>query len=169
MKHLKTLVIAVVIAVGSMSFANAQTKVAHIFVDQIISEMPEMKAAEAEIKKLGQSYESDIRSTYQELQNKAQLYENEAASKTDEENAKRAQEIQGMQANIQQAQQVAAQEIEKKKMELLQPILQKVNDAIKKVGEAKGFDYVMDASAGSGIILANGTDITADVRTELGF
>ena len=99
-----------------MSFANAQTKVAHIFVDKLMADMPEMKSAQAEIEKLGKSYEADIRSTYQELQNKAKLYENEAASKTDEENAKRAQEIQGMQANIQQAQQVAAQEIEKKKM-----------------------------------------------------
>ncbi|MBL7472414.1 OmpH family outer membrane protein [Robertkochia sediminum] len=169
MKHLKTLVIAVVIAVGSMSFANAQTKVAHIFVDQLMAEMPEMKAAEAELQKLGKSYEADIRSTFQELQNKAQLYENEAASKTDQENAKRAQEIQGMQANIQQAQQVAAQEIEKKKMELLEPILRKVNDVIQKVGRDKGFNYVLDASSGSGIILAEGTDITADVKAALGF
>lgn len=169
MKHLKTLVIAVVIAVGSMSFANAQTKVAHIFVDKLMAEMPEMKAAEAEIQKLGKSYEADIRSTYQELQNKAKLYENEAATKTEDENAKRAQEIQGMQANIQQAQQVAAQEIEKKKMELLEPILKKVNDAIQKVGKDKGFDYVLDASAGSGIILADGSDITAEVKAALGF
>ncbi|TRZ44418.1 OmpH family outer membrane protein [Robertkochia solimangrovi] len=169
MKHLKTLVIAVVLAVGSVSFASAQSKVAHIFVDKLMQEMPEMKAAQAELEKLGKSYESDIKTTYQEFQSKAQLYENEASGKTQEENAKRMQEIQQMQASIQQAQQVAAQEIDKKKIELLEPLLKKVNDAIQKVGRAKGYQYVLDASMNSGIILADGPDLTPDVKKELGF
>ncbi|WP_224483937.1 OmpH family outer membrane protein [Robertkochia aurantiaca] len=169
MKHLKTLVIAVVLAVGTVSFASAQSKVAHIDVQKLLTEMPEMKAAQAELEKLGKTYEADIRTTYQELQNKSQLYKNEANAQSQEENTKRMQELASMEQNIMQAEQQARQEINKKKLELMEPILQKANDAIQKVGRAQGFDYVLDASAGSGVILADGKDITDDVKKELGF
>lgn len=169
MKHLKTLVIAVVLAVGTISIASAQSKIAHINVQKLMSEMPQMKAAQAEIEKLGKTYETDIRNTYQELQNKTQLYQSEANAKSNDENQKRMQELAGMEQNIMRAQQVASQEIEKKKIELLEPILKKANDAIQKVGRAQGFQYVLDSSAGSGVILADGKDILADVKKELGF
>ena len=169
MKQFRTLVIAFALAVGTMGFVNAQSKVAHINVQQLLSEMPEMKAAEAELGKLSKTYEADIRTTMQELQTKVALYEKEAPTKTDEENAQRMQEVQGIQQNIQQANQVAQQELGKKRMEILEPILTKANDAILKVGRAQGFDFVLDSSAGSGVLLADGKDLLADVKKELGF
>ena len=169
MKNLKTLVIAIALVVSTMGFVNAQSKVAHINVQQLLSEMPEMKAAEAEIEKLGKSYEADIRTTMQELQTKADLYEKEAPTKTEQENATRLQEVQGMQQNIQQASQVAQQELQKKRMEILEPILKKANDAIIKVGKAQGFEFVLDSSPGSGVLLADGKNILADVKKDLGF
>ncbi|RAV30737.1 OmpH/Skp family outer membrane protein [Sinomicrobium soli] len=169
MKQLKTLAIAFVLAVGTVSFANAQSKVAHINVQQLMEDMPEMKAARAELEKLEKQYSSDLQSSGQELQNKIKLYESEAAGKTEDENQKRAQEVQTMQNNIMQARQAAEQELQKKQMELIQPILEKAQAAIQKVGKAQGFQYVLDASPGSGILLADGKDIMADVKTELGF
>ena len=74
-----------------------------------------------------------------------------------------------MQQNIMQAQQQAQQELSQKEMELLKPILEKANAAILKVGKAQGFDYVLDASSGSGVILADGKDLLAEVKKELGF
>ena len=55
--------------------------------------MPEMKAAEAELKKLQETYRADIESSMTELKNKYTQYSNEAASKSEEENQKRAQEF----------------------------------------------------------------------------
>ncbi|QLE01615.1 OmpH family outer membrane protein [Galbibacter sp. BG1] len=169
MKHFKTLVIAVVLAVGSISFASAQSKIAHINVQKLMTDMPEMKAAQAELKKLGENYQADIKTSYQELQNKMTLYKNESSTKSQEENQKRAQEVDGMQQSIMQAQQQAQKELQAKELELLEPILQKANDAIQKVGKAKGFQYVLDTSPGAGVILADGTDIMPDVKKELGF
>lgn len=169
MKQLKTVLIAFALVVGTMGFVNAQSKIAHIDVQALLSEMPEMKAAEAELTKLSKTYETDIRTTMQELQTKVALYEKEAPTKTEEVNAQRMQEVQGMQQNIQQANQVAQQELGKKRMEILEPILQKANDAILKIGKAQGFDYVLDSSAGSGVLLADGKDILPEVKKELGF
>ena len=41
--------------------------------------------------------------------------------------------------------------------------------AIEKVASAQGFDYVLDSSAGGSVIMSKGTDLMADVKTELGF
>ena len=169
MKQLKTLVIAIVLTVGTIGSINAQSKIAHINVQQLLSEMPEMKAAEAELTKLSKTYENDIRTTYQEFQTKGALYEKEAPTKTDEENLQRGQELQGIQQNIQQAQQVAQQELQKKRIEILEPILEKANNSITKVGKAQGFQYVLDSSNGSGVLLAEGKDLLADVKKDLGF
>lgn len=169
MKQFKTLVIAVVLAVGSMSFVSAQSKVAHVDVQQLVSDMPEMKAAQAELQKLQGTYKTDIDASVQALQSKMKTYQTEAATKSQDENQKRAQEVEGMQQSIMQAQQQAQQELSQKEMELLKPILEKANAAILKVGKAQGFDYVLDSSTGSGVILAGGKDLLADVKKELGF
>ena len=169
MKQLKTLLIAFALVVGTMGFVNAQSKIAHIDVQALLTDMPEMKAAEAELTKLSKTYETDIRTSMQELQTKAALYEKEGPTQTEEVNIQRTQELQGMQQNIQQANQVAQQELSKKRMEILEPILQKANDAILKIGKAQGFDYVLDSSAGSGVLLATGKDLLPEVKKELGF
>ncbi|WP_417442890.1 OmpH family outer membrane protein [Joostella sp.] len=169
MKHFKTLVIAVVLAVGSISFTSAQSKIAHINVEQLMADMPAMKTAQAELKKLSDTYQADITTSYQELENKMKLYKNEAPTKSQDENQKRAQEVDGMQQTIMQARQQAQKELQEKQLELLEPIMQKANDAIQKVGREKGYQYVFDTSPGAGVILAEGTDIIGDVKKELGF
>jgi len=169
MRQFKSLVFATVLFVGAVSFSGAQSKVAHINTQLLIEAMPEMKTAEAEIQKLGKTYEAEIQASLTELQNKAKQYQAEAEAQTLEENEKRAQEIDGMRQSIAQYQQQAQQDIEKKKFELLKPITDKAKAAIQKVARAQGFQYVIDSTEGGGVILADGTDLLADVKKELGF
>ncbi len=169
MKQFKTLAVAVLLFIGATSFVNAQSKVAHIDVQKLLSEMPEMQAAQAELKKLEETYKADLQGSVDELRNKATQYENEAPSKTKEENEKRAIEIQKQQQNLAQAQQSASQDIQKRQVDLFQPILKKAEEAIKKVAKAQGFQYVLDASPGGSVIMAEGKDIAGEVKKELGF
>ena len=169
MKNGLKLAVALLMFVSATAFTNAQSKVAHINVQQLLSEMPEMKAAQAELKKLEETYGADIQSSLSELQNKYQQYENEAPSKTEEENQKRATELQGMDQNIKKAQQEAMKQMQQKQSELFAPISDKAKAAIEKVAAAQGFDYVMDASPGLGIIVAKGKDLLPEVKQELGF
>ncbi len=48
----------------------------------------------------------------------------------------------------------------------MKPIQAKVKAAIEKIGRAKGFQYVAD---GASFIYADGTDLTAEIKKELGF
>ncbi len=169
MKHLKKVAIIIVLFVAATGFVNAQSKVAHINVTDLLSEMPEMKAAQAELKKLQETYRADIESSMTELRNKYTQYQSEASAKSKEENEKRAIELQGFEKNIGEAQQAAQQELAKKQAELFQPISEKAVAAIEKVAAEQGYDYVMDATQGGGLIVAKGKDLLAEVKQALGF
>ena len=54
-------------------------------------------------------------------------------------------------------------------MDLIKPIMEKAQAAIQKVARAKGIQYVLDSTVGSGVLLADGVDLLADVKKELGF
>lgn len=169
MKHLKTLLLAAALIIGSTSFMNAQSKVAHINTQELIEAMPAMKSAKAELEKLAKTYETDIQTMLTELQNKGKQYDAEASTKTDEENQKRLVEVQGMEQSIRQYQAQAQQDLAKKEADLLKPIYEKAKAAIKKVAAAKGFEYVLDSMQGQGVLVATGTDLMTAVKAELGF
>ena len=169
MKHLKKVAVVLIFFVAATSFVHAQSKVAHINVTELLAEMPEMKAAQAELKKLQETYRADIESSMTELKNKYTQYQSEASAKSEEENQKRAQELQGFEKNIQEVQQAAQQDMAKKQAELFEPISKKAMAAIEKVAAAQGYDYVMDATQGGGLIVAKGPDLLAEVKKELGF
>ena len=169
MKHLKSLLLAATLILSASLTLQAQSKVAHINTQELVESMPDMKSAKSELEKLAKTYETDIQAMATELQNKITQYDAESSTKTDEENGKRLQEVQSMEQSIRQYQAQAQQDLQKKELDLLRPITEKAKNAILKVCNAQGFDYVLDSSQGQGVIMANGKDLLTDVRTELGF
>ena len=167
---MKKIKISLIILLFAISFsAYAQSKIAHINTTELVASMPEMSDAKAELEKLAKTYETDIQTMAAELQSKVKQYDTEAASQTDEENAKRLQEVQGMEQSIRQYQGQAQQELQKKEFDLLKPITEKAQAAINKVAQELGFDYVLDSTQGQGVIVANGVDLMTEVKKELGF
>jgi outer membrane protein len=168
MKQFKTLLFAAILFIGATSFSNAQSKIAHINTNLLIEAMPEMKTAKAEIEKLTKTYEAEIRTMATELDKKVKQYQAEVDTKTEEENAGRAQEVQSMEQSIRQYQGQAQQDLQTKEADLLKPIFDKAKAAINKVSKAQGFDYVLNSVEGSGVLVASGKDLLADVKKELG-
>ena len=148
---------------------SAQSNVAHINVQQLISEMPEVVAAQNELAKLEKDYTTQIDNAFKEFQTKAQSYSADAANQTDVTNQARQKELESMQTNLQEFRDSAAQELQKKQMDLMTPLLEKARNAITKVGKEQGFNYVIDSSPNGGLILAEGKDLIEDVKRELGF
>ena len=168
MKNLKSLFVALLMALP-MTFTYAQSKVAHIDTQKLIGEMPEVIAAQKQLEQLEKTYTSEIENTYKEFQTKAQSYSADAANQTDVTNQARQKELETMQQNINQYRETAAQDLQKKQVEMMRPLYDKARAAIEKVAAAQGFDYVLDASAGGTVIMAKGKDLMADVKAELGF
>ena len=116
MKQLKTLAIAIVLFIGTQ--VSAQSKVAHIDVQTLMTAMPEMKTAQDQMKKIQESYDKDYKNMVAEYQTKLQKYEQESATAGDALNETRSKEMQDMGARIQQFQQTAQKELGQKEMDL---------------------------------------------------
>ncbi len=168
MKKIKTLLVASILFLGATSLTSAQSKVAHIDTQELIAAMPDMKAAQNQLEKLTKTYQADLQTMATELQNKMKQYQAEASSKTDEVNGQRAQEVQGMRDNVLKYEQNAQKDMGKRQEGLIKPIMEKARVAIQKVARAKGYQYVVDSTAGSGLILADGPNLLEDVKKELG-
>jgi outer membrane protein len=163
MKKIKNLLIASMLFLGATSLTSAQSKTAHIDTQELIAAMPEMKAAQNQLEKLTKTYQADLQTMATELQNKMKQYQAEASTKTDEVNGQRAQEVQSMRDNVMKYEQTAQQDMSKRQEGLIKPIMEKARVAIQKVARAKGYQYVIDSTAGSGLILADGPNLLNDV------
>ncbi|PTX44418.1 periplasmic chaperone for outer membrane proteins Skp [Christiangramia gaetbulicola] len=168
MKQFRTLFIALALTIGATAFTNAQSKVAHIATQELVQDLPEYKSAMDQLQKLEKTYDAEIKDMLSEAQSTMQRYEAEANTKSEEENQKRATELQAAQRRIQEHSAKARQDLQKKETDLLKPILEKVRTAIQKVARAKGYDYVLDSTTGTGVLLADGYNLMPDVKKELG-
>ena len=113
MKTFKKLTAVVLLLLVTVS-VTAQSKIAHIDSQSLISEMPEVKEAQAQLEKLQKTYATEIDASMKEYQTKLQTYSADAQNQTDVTNQARQKELAGMEQNIQQYQQTASQDIQKK-------------------------------------------------------
>ena len=163
MKQIKSLFIAAVLFLGATQM-NAQSKSAHIDVQELLSKMPEMTTAKAQLETLNKTFEAEYSKMVTEYQTKMKKYEGEAQTAGEAENEKRAKEMQDMGQRIQQYRDNAQKQISEKETELIKPIMDKAKAAIVKVAKAKGIQYVMDAST---LILADGPNLFEDVKKRI--
>lgn len=166
MKNFKTLLLTVALVIGGAINANAQAKTAHVDVNEIMTKMPAIIEAKKQLEKITQTYEGEFATMRNEYQAKVTKYSAEAESTTEAVNQERMKEVSDMEKRIQDFGQNAQQELQKKEQDLFKPIQEKIKASIAKVGKAKGFQYVLDASM---VLLADGPDITVDVKKDLGF
>lgn len=166
MKQIKTLLIAAILVLGASQTINAQAKTAHVDVSEIMTKMPAMLDAQKQLEKLSATYDAEYKKMAEEFQAKLKLYDADAAKVTDAVNAERQKEVQDMQKRIQDYGQNAQKELQQKQEDITKPIYEKVRLSIQKVGKAKGFQYVLD---GATLLLADGQNLTADVKKDLGF
>jgi outer membrane protein len=166
MKQFKTLLIAAILILGANQTISAQAKTAHVDVSEIMAKMPAMLDAQKQLEKLSSTYDTDYKKMVEEYQAKLKKYEAEAATVTEVINGDRSKEVQDMQKRIVDYRDNAQKELQQKESDIVKPLMEKVRASIQKIGKAKGFQYVLD---GSSLLLADGPNLTMDVKKDLGF
>ena len=166
MKQFKTLLLATVLILGASQITSAQSKIAHVNVSEIMAKMPAMLDAQKQLEKLGATYDTEYKTMGEEFQTKLKKYEGEAATVGDKVNEDRSKEMQEMQKRITDYRDNAQKELQQKEQDITKPIYEKIKASIQKVGKAKGFQYVLNSE---GLLLADGPEITNDVKKDLGF
>jgi len=148
---------------------NAQ-KFAHFNSADIIPNMKEYVTATEEIQAMAKQYEDDMKLMQEELQKKGDEYQKEQANLLENVRQRREQELQDLYQRLQQSYQDNQQALEKARQEKMGAINEKVMAAVKKVGEAGGYVYVVDISTGA-IPFVNSqlsTDVSDQIKKEVG-
>ena len=166
MKRLKSLLLATVLFLGTSYTINAQAKTAHVDVNELISKMPAMIDSQKQLEKLQATYDGEYKTMAEEYQNKIKKYDQESATVTDAVNQTRQQEVQDLVKRITDYRDNAQKELQKKEADMVKPLMDKLKASITKVGKAKGYQYVLNLAD---LLLADGPDLTADVKKDLGF
>jgi outer membrane protein len=144
-----------------------EVKIAIVNSMEIFNVMPEVSDVENQLAALQEQYEKEFKVMQDEYNKKFAEYVEQRDSLTDNIRLRREQEIQDLETRIQNFVPVAQQEIQKKQQELFAPIQEKIHNAIKAVGDEKGYTYILNPQ----VLLYQGdnaVDATPFVKTKLG-
>ncbi len=154
----------------SAGFANAQTpKFGHIDLQALIQIMPERATAEKQFTAYQKELEDALGIMQKEFQTIYLEYAQKKDSMTETVRKMKEDDLNAKNERIQTYQQSAQQQLQTKQSELLKPVFDKADKAVKEVGAEKGLVYVFDMS--SRVILYNSkesVDILPFVKTKLG-
>lgn len=164
----KIILTIVIVATGLFcNELNAQkAKFGHVDYAGIIEILPETDSAQNEVKQLKADLEAEAGVMQQEFQAKYEEFTQKQATYSPAVAKVKQKELEDMYQRLQAFAEGAQSQIQAKQMELLEPVQQKVLDAIKEVAKADNFTYVFDVST-----VAYGwdtTDITDKVKAKLG-
>lgn len=143
-------------------------KFGHVDAQSIMQGMPDFIKARGEIESQAKIFENDLKAMQDEIQRKTDEYDKTKSTMNATKLAETETEINGLMQKYQQAYQDNQQALQKMQQEKLQPIMSKVTTAIKNVGKAGGYVYIMDNAMGIPYISDTlSKDVTADVKAEI--
>ncbi len=158
---------------GIFQFVNAQN-IAHINSLELLSIMPEKKAADDQLKTLADQKKAELKKQEDAFTAKYQKIQNDLKGKSPADLEKMKDQLQKYEEDFQKDQQslaslreTAAKELDQKQGDLYDPIMKKAQDAIDAVAKDKGYLYIFDTSQPS-LLYAQGPNILTDVKAKLG-
>jgi outer membrane protein len=168
MKKLLKVALVAVCIVFAGNLAKAQTKIGYIAIDQLVDQMPETKAAIANITAYNKQFIDQLTTMNNELQSKGQAYQAQRATMTDAVRTSKEGELADLQKRFQDYQTTAQQQVEAKRNELGKPIIEKVRAAAAQVAKEKGYAYVINSSQTDLIVSPPSDDLLVAVKAKLG-
>jgi|APTNR8051073442_1049403.scaffolds.fasta_scaffold08694_3 outer membrane protein len=145
MRNVLKLALLLVLLTGASNLAQAQ-KFGYLNSAAILTEMPEVKQAEANLEALQTQLQKRLQANYEQLQQDFQAVQQkvergELSPRQQEEEGNRLRE---REAALAKEEQDMAQQLQTKRNELLQPIYERVNNAIKAVATEGSFTMIFD-------------------------
>jgi outer membrane protein len=159
-----------VLAISSVSLAQ---KTGYVDTEYILSNIPEYKAAQAEMDKISVDWQKEIEAKYSEIDKLYKIYQAESVLLTDDMRKKRENEIINKEKEVKELQKQrfgVDGELFSKRMELVKPIQDKVYNAVKQVAERSGLAFIFDKAGQVSLLYTNSKyDKSEDVLNFLGY
>ena len=147
------------VAVFAQKFGKVNTQT-------IMQSLPELSKVNGELEATAKQYENELKSMQEELQRQSEAYEKAKSTMNATTQQQKEQELQGLYQKIPQTYQDNQQALQKAQQEKMQPVLNKVRNAIQNVGNTGGYTYIFE----EGAAVYTGTnveDVTSKVQSEL--
>ncbi len=164
---MKTLLLTLAL-VASTAPALAQAKLGHIDRQALMLTLPERKDAEAKMQAFAKTLDDRLKAMGAEYQQKVTDAQAKEATMTNTEKEMVVREIADLEKRIAEAQEKAQEDLAKQEEELLRPMVEKTNQAIRDVASENGFTYIFDISTGLVLYHERGEDILPKVKAKLG-
>lgn len=149
MNKIKTLVVAfLLISFASFAQSNDQPlKIGYTNVEYILLQLPESKQIESQLKDHSTQLENQLKTKYNEYEGKLQAYEKGAATMDKTIREDKEKELMNLNNSIQEFQRNAQQSLQQKEKSLVDPVIAKIDKAIKDVAKENGYTYVISNQA----------------------
>lgn len=157
--------------VGSTT-AFGQLKIGYMNTQEVLNQIPERDQVQQKLNSFIQQKRQELQQQTVAFQDSVAKYQQSQSAMNQQQASQAEQRLAQMEASMQKFQQSIQQQIQRRRAELLQPIFNRMNNAISTVAEQKGIDVVLNetTSGGENIIYyaSNGqTDITNAVVQQM--
>lgn len=151
-----------------MPMATFAQKFGHVNAQEIMASMPEFIKARGEVEAQAKQYDNDLKAMQDEYLRKLEDYKKNASTMNETKRKETEEVITQMEQKIQQTGQDYQQALGKLQQDKFSPITNKLVEAIKAVGKAGGYVYIMDVTSGIPYISETlSKDVTAEVKAQL--
>ncbi len=153
-----------------LSFSAAEIKIGYVDSNEIMSKFEEVRQVQVDLEKEQRRLESEFNSLVTQLDSLQQDYERQRLLMSETRRQEKENEIINMKKSAEKFQLNKfgpEGEIYRKQNELLKPVLSKIDDAIQKVGNEQGYDFILDAMSGALLYALDSHNLTEDVMDEL--
>jgi len=154
---------------GNMLYAQDQLKIGHVNTEEIVAAMPESVEARIALESDTDELEKMLENMQVEYNKLLSVYQENLNTYSPVIRQAKETELIELQNRIQVFQQEALQQLQDRKLELMQPIYTRIQDAISEVATRQGFTYILDVSKGSVVFTSvKSQNINMLVLKELG-
>lgn len=142
----KLTLVAALVLCSSTLFAQ---KFGYINTQELIAAMPERDSVQTKLTEYSKELGTQLESIQVEFNNKLQDYQKVSATLSESLRQLKEKELQDLQGRYQEFQEVAQQDMQKMQAQLMTPVVERAENAIKKVSKANAFLIVFDQAAGA--------------------
>lgn len=162
-----------ILMIGILSAGALQAqKVAVVDIAKVLEDMDEYKAAQKQLDKLAEDWRQDIAKDYDRIKSMYNKYQAEQVLLSEEAKREREEEVMNAEAAVREKQKEKfgpEGELFKKRQQLVQPLQDRVYNAIESYANDKNYDIILDKSSASGLIFTKpDLDKTSDIIQKLG-
>ena len=164
---MKKIIVLLFTAIISIS-VNAQSKTGTIDSEYILSQMPELTKVEEDLKAYNKKLEDELKVKVDNYQAKVKEYQEKVASFTDPMKKTKQEEIINMENEIAKFRQNGSQLVQIEQNRLLQPLYQKIGQALEEVAKAEKYTQVFTITTSGLAYVDPNYDLTKKVAAKLG-